>query len=245
MADLVTAMSRVFTGGKMTVFQATVDAVGQGVLTIHVNGGSFTDVPYIPGGFAPQTSPNIGDPCYVIGREDWGMLVIGKPAPGPERGSGDPQVIEWEPFTRSRSNNSGGWTAPPLDEVRIQPGDSGGSAAVFFFNVNDVAWPGDPLSTASFYLEVSNVDTYGQALDWAYVEIGLHSTATPGGTYTEMPNLNGSYKVPANAGMSQYIQIPLEWAGRLITGEAKGLYVRTEDFPMTISGPGTLRLTSL
>lgn len=242
MPDLATALAAMG-GGDMTIFQATVDAVGEGVATIHVNGGSFTDVPYLVGAFYPQFAPSIGDPCYVIGRKDWGMLVIGKPAPGPTRSGGDSQVVEWLPFTRSRANGGTSWTAPPLDVMRIAP--DGTQAAVYFFNPASSGWTYDALSTGSFYLDVSDIDTGGIGLDNAYVTIGLHATAAPGQAFAPLANLDADYRVNANGGFEGYVSIPLDWAARLLNGTAKGIYVRVQDFPMTISGPGTLRLTSL
>jgi hypothetical protein len=103
MPDLATALAGLYSGGDMTIFQATVDAVGQGVVTVHFNGGTFTDVPYLDMMITGHAWPSVGDACYVIGRKDWGMLVLGRPAPGPVRAGSDPVVALWEPVTVSSS----------------------------------------------------------------------------------------------------------------------------------------------
>jgi hypothetical protein len=76
----------------------------------------------------------------------------------------------------------------------------------------------------------------------AYIEMGLHSGG-PTEPLEIMPNLNTTIQV--HAGFSAWVPIPLDWAGRLVGGEAaKGIYLLTTDYQMTISGPGTIRLTS-
>jgi len=247
--DLSHVLAGVLGDKGASVFQATVDAVGEGVLTLHLNGGQFTEVPYLPGGWG-FASPNIGDICYVLAQKDWGIFAIGKPAPGPERSGDDSAVVTWDPFARARWNQeTGTWTIPSTDAMPIRPGTSSSSLAVYFFDLADIDWPGTAVGSASFYLELGPVDQSGAdadnpVFDNAYVEIGLTSSTGPNGVFTELPNLNAYYKRPAN-GSSEYVSIPLDWAGRLLAGEAHGVYVRTEDYPLTVSGPGTLRFTTL
>lgn len=241
MPDLVQALTGMFDGGDMTIFQATVDAVGQGVVTVHFNGGTFTDVPYLDMQVAGAIWPSIGDTCYVIGRKDWGLLVIGRPAPGPDRTTADGVVAEWNPYTMTRvRKDTGVQTVSTTGDVSITTGAQGYLAA-FHFDLADLpALPGTALATASFFLDMPSFENPG--VDYNYLEIGLHNVG-PGVPFAAMPNLNATYR--AYAGISQYVSIPLDWAGRLITGEAKGIYVLTDDYPAVISGPGTVRITSL
>jgi hypothetical protein len=241
MADLVKTLSSLYSGGDMTVFQATVDAVGTGVVTIHVNGGSFTDVPFLDS----YVNPAIGDACYVIGRKDWGMLVLGRPAEGPERSGGDGAVITWQPYARATYRSaSGTWAVPSSDVMSLQPGDASSIIGCYFYRISDIVVPATGLSTASFYLAVDTFDTGEVALDNAYLELGLFTNAAPtGGPLTMVANVNATYKVRRL--QSGYVSIPLDWASRLLNGSAKGIYVLSSDYPAQISGPGTARLTAL
>jgi hypothetical protein len=211
MPDLVAALASVFGGGDVTVFQATIDAVGTGVVTIHVNGGTFTDVPFIAGGFYPAAGPAINDRCYVIGRKGWGMVVLGKPASGPSRDPGS-------------------------DE-------SGFQQAVWFYTSGNPMPVGASLASASLNLGGSWTST--DAVDWDYVEIGLHASNPGDDSYlNKMANLSQTYRFPRTFALA-YFSIPLDWISRLINGTAKGIYAEALDYPITFTGSGELRLTTL
>lgn len=244
MPDLARVLEGVFSGGDMTIFKATVDEIGTGVVTVHSSGGTFTDVPWLSGGFYPADGPDIGMICYVIGREGWGMLVIGSPAPGPARSVADPVVTEFPPDSLWRWNTGTSWTAATGDEVSISAGDVS-SLAVFIFDFeNDLPpMPGTALSSAAFFLDMPSFDTGGGPATRNFLEIGLHSRYTPSGEFTALANLNTT--VQTYAGFSEYVSIPLDWAGRLITGAAAGIYVKALDYPCVVRGPGTVRMTSL
>lgn len=244
--DLPAALSALFSGGDVTIFKATVDAVDSfgGTLTIHANGGSFTDVPYLIGGW-PFSSPSINDITYVIGKKGWGMLALGMAAPSDREPVGDSSVFEWEPFARARWN-PGSWTVPPLDAMRVEASVTD-RAAVYFFNLSDLAaWPvGAEVGSLSLYLEIDNVTQDPEmARDNVYVRVGLHSTASPTGTLARMENLDAYYKLHTG-GSSGYFSAPLHWAANLLNGTAKGFYVDSPDLDLTVLGPATIRLTAL
>lgn len=252
MPDLVTALGGLFDGGDMTIFQATIDAVGEGVVTIHANGGTFTDVPFMQAGFYPALGPDIGDPCYVLGRKGWGMLCLGKPAAGPERAGGDPQIFNWLPHALANRNTgfntpNGTWLVPSDGQLSIGPDDptySTTSAGVWFYDRNDVVLPGVyTLGSASFYVEFTGVTQTDPPRDWFYYELGLHNNNGPTDpTFLPLANLTATYRVYGVT--AQYVSLPLDWAIRLLNGTAKGLYIKAFDTYMTLDGlAASLRLT--
>lgn len=251
MPDLITAMSRVFGSGDMTVFQAVVDAIGTGVVTIHLNGGTFTDVPYTTSAFFPAAGPSIGDPCYVLGRKGWGFLVFGKPAPGATRGSGDPQTYLWEPTTMgewkfsSHADFGNGLTVTGTQHSSPQDQPSMPTAIWFYTSGNPVPG-GAVLGSAAINLGGTWTQPLGgPAMDWDYTEIGLHNNApSDTGPLNKIAGLNQSNRFASTFPLS-FVGIPLDWANRLIAGTAKGIYVEALDFPMTFTGSGELRLTTL
>ena len=240
MADLSAVLASLGDSGAR-IFQAVVDAVGTGVVTIRANGGTFTDVPYMQAGFYPAAGPLIGDPCYVIAQENWGLLCLGKPAPGPDRDPSTGGTVFWEPFTMAKHVFIGStWTVSGSGDVSTDLG----SAAAFFFSTSSLTgMAGSGLATASFFLDSADFDSGEVAMDWNYLEVGLHANATPAGTLQKVADMKQTVKV--GRGFSQYVNIPLEWATRLIAGTAKGIYVQPEDYAATVSGPGTVRITEL
>jgi hypothetical protein len=249
MPDLVTALDALFDGGDMTSFQATVDAVGTGVVTLHVNGGTFTDVPYIAGGFYPQAAPAINDRCYVIGRKGWGLLVIGRPAAGPVRDpGGDAGTYIWEPTTlgiwQLNPRAEGGGFSVTGTQLTHPADETGYRQAVWFYTSGNPMPIAASLATASLNLGGSWSST--DQTDWDYVEIGLHGNlpSDPPGYLNKLANLSQTYRFPRTFALSYY-SIPLDWIGRLINGTAKGIYAEAQDYPLTFTGSGELRLTTL
>jgi hypothetical protein len=248
MPDLVAALASVFGGGDVTVFQATIDAVGTGVVTIHVNGGTFTDVPFIAGGFYPAAGPAINDRCYVIGRKGWGMVVLGKPASGPSRDPGSGGAYLWEPTTlgtwymNPRSDFGNGFASGGT-QLTHPADESGFQQAVWFYTSGNPMPVGASLASASLNLGGSWTST--DAVDWDYVEIGLHASNPGDDSYlNKMANLSQTYRFPRTFALA-YFSIPLDWISRLINGTAKGIYAEALDYPITFTGSGELRLTTL
>jgi hypothetical protein len=256
MPDLATALAGLYSGGDMTIFQATVDAVGQGVVTVHFNGGTFTDVPYLDMMITGHAWPSVGDACYVIGRKDWGMLVLGRPAPGPVRAGSDPVVALWEPVTlddwqRTAAYPGGHYVVASGGLQHATPDDGSpvhnDSAAVWFYS-GDPTPAGASLSTASIHLtgtwtQPGPFGPDNPAMDWSYFEIGLHSSPVGSSTFVPMENLNATARVSSSFDIQ--LSLSLDWMARLRNGTAKGIYVRMPDFPMVLSGSGELRLTTL
>lgn len=248
MPDFAAVLESLYSGGDVTIFQATVDEVGQGVVTIHANGGSFTDVPLVQGIDGPTGSVlGVGDPVYVIGRKGWGMLVFARPEPGPDRGGSDPQVATWPARARARWNSTtGAWTVPSADTMRlVNPGENA-DAAVFFYNLADVVMPAGSLATASVHVSFSSIDqsSSDMAVDWAYWQVGLVTNTGPTGAFAPLANLAVNGRV-SQAGGTADIPLPLDWASRLLAGSASGISVRSIDFPMTVGDSGTIRITTL
>lgn len=243
MADLPEALNRMFAGGDVTVFTAVVDAIGTGVVTIHYNGGTTEDVPWLSAAFFPAISPSIGVQVYVLARKDWGAIVIGSAAPGPERDPEDEVVTTWDPFTMATFNPvTGLWAVSTTGDMTALPGDTG-RVACFFLRLSDLPVPPADLATSSFLLDVPSFDSGIEAVDFDYLEFGLHANATPDGALVKVAGTASTIRV--YAGESEYVSIPLDWAERLMAGTAKGIYFAKPDYPTVISGPGTVRLTSL
>jgi hypothetical protein len=260
MPDLVNALEGMFDGGDTTIFQATIDAVGQGVVTIHFNGGTFTDVPYLATGFSAGVgigSPAIGGKCYVIGRKGWGLLVIGEPAPGPSRGGSSSQTFLWDPFTLATYNEAtGAWTVPTDGRLVLQTdADTGVPSVVgaFFYRMTELGTHPTVmnLATASLLFSVPAIDFKGLAADNAYISVGLINNATPSGPLSKLSNpINPSSSIYSTsfriyAGEVGFFTIPLAWGNALLSGLATGIFFSAEDYPPTISGGGTVRLTTL
>lgn len=251
MPDLAQVLNELYSGGDMTIFQAVVDAVGTGVVTVHVNGGTFANVPYLQAGFLPASGPAVGDACYVIGRKRWGMLVIGKPAAGAARSAGNPQTHVWAPsvlttWSVTASYPAGHFVVSGTGNLVTDP-DS--STAVWFYATTGVTWPaGSALSTASIRLTGSwtqpgPIGPGNPARSQSFLTLGLHNSTSPTGTFTPIAELSRTYAVPAT--FDGLYAIPLDWASRLLAGTATGLYVASQDFPQTFTGSGELRLTTL
>lgn len=253
MPDLPTVLNTLFSGGDMTVFQATIDAVGTGVVTVHVNGGTFTDVPYIDHGvMLGGAFPSIGDQVYVLGRRGWGMICLGRAPAGPDRAVADPQTINWAPYALASRNTrvttpNGTWLIPSDGSLAISPDNPDGSATsagVWFYRRSEVVLPATyTLSSASFYVSFTGVTQVTPPLDWFYYELGLHSNDGPTDpAFLPLANLTQSFRVHGVTG--QYVSLPLDWAVRLLNGTAKGLYIKALDTDMTVDGlAASLRLT--
>lgn len=252
MADIVNALEGMFDGGDMTIFQATIDAVGQGVVTINYNGGTFTDVPYLATGFSAGVgigAPTVGMSCYVVGRKGWGLLVLGNPAPGPSRSGSVSQTFLWNSYTLATYNlATGSWTVPVDGRLVLRTDDSTGLASVdgaFFFRLSELGTHPTVmnLATASVLFTVPDIDFKGLAADTAYIEMGLLTNPAPSGVISKISGQVQTVRI--YIGESGYFTIPLSWGDKLLSGEAGGIYFHAQDFPPVISGGGTVRLTTL
>lgn len=250
MPGLPDALEAMFADGGATIFKATVDAIDSlnGTCTIHANGGNFTEVPVLAS--ANYWGLDIGDVVYVIGRKGWGMICLGQALPSDRPPIGDSSVYTWGPTSLARWNASPAtWTVPSTDEVALTPTIPERSA-VYFFNPSDLAaagWPtGASLASLSFLLGVKNlVQNPEMAVDYSYVTIGLHSSASPSGTFAPMANLSAEFRVPMS-GFSGFVSVPMDWFARLLNGTAKGIYVRPSyDHALTVYGDADLRVTAL
>lgn len=260
MADLAATLTDLFSGGDMTIFQAVVDEVGQGVVTLDYNGGTFEDVPFLdyafplaPPDFLVQT-PAVADQVYVIGRKNWGLLVIGKAAPGPTRGTGAGMTYEWAPWTLATYNvATHAWTVPGTDQLVLQTSDTTGLSSVegaFFFDPADITGFVDTgaFSSLNFRLRTPDIDFKGLAADTAYMTVGLHANATPAGVYAPVFGSGGAAMTTTfevYIGHDAFKPLPLTWAAKLISGDAKGLWFSSQDFPPVVGGPGTIEITTL
>lgn len=248
MPDLAQLLSSLGDSGAK-IFSATVDDVTDGSVTIRANGGTFTKVPYLPSGFYPALNPEIGDACYVIGQENWGMLVLGRPATGDVEPLPDPSLFQLDAVTLARWN-PGSWTVSTTGYSDIQPG--GSQAAAFFYNFNTLTSDQAAaietinqrgLSTAAIFLAVPGFVQGEVAHDTTPLNLALHNSGSP---------LTNFYPVAGNPvwfdpyeGFAAYYSIPLDWATKLIQGQAHGIYVTSDRDVATVGGPGTLRFTSL
>lgn len=248
MPDLPTALAGMFDGGDMTIFQAVVDEIGSGVVTLHANGGQFEDVPYVDHGLMEGVVfPSIGDHVYVIGRKGWGMLVLGRAAPSDRPPPGDNATYEFATAVIGDYDfGTATWTVPLSDVMEITPG-AGTNKGAFYFHDIGGSLPGETVASASFLLGTGPFDTYGIGVDWAYVTLGLFQSTTdyPSAAPTLVAGMTASYRRNANDDQDGYVSIPLEWANRLLADTAIGICVLSEDYPGTVHGPGTLRLTTL
>lgn len=166
MADLAKVLSDL-SGNGTTIFQAVVSALGTGVVDLTYNGGTYTAVPYIAGGFAPATGPAVGNQVYVIGRKDWGGLVIGKAPTGPTRTVAAVTADDWDPYALAAYNlSTKGWTIAGGDLVLAPAaGSSLGSLAVAFFRPVDTPFTAaSALGTATVHLGVTSVAIPDDAL---------------------------------------------------------------------------------
>lgn len=248
MADLVAALDSLFDGGDMTIFQAVVDEIGSGVVTLHANGGQFEDVPFIEREvFSGAAYPSIGDHVYVIGRRGWGMLVIGRASPSDREPPTDSATSEFATAVIGDYNfATATWTVPLSDVMAITPSEGANKGAFYFHNLVG-AVPVESIATASFYLGTGPFDTGGVATDYVYILLGLFSstTATPSAPPQFVTGYEASYRVLANSSQEKYVSIPLSWATKLVTGDASGISVTSPDYPGVVHGPGTIRLTTL
>jgi hypothetical protein len=183
MPDLGALLGQMLGDTGTSIFQAVVDAVGTGVVTIRLNGSTFTDVPYVTSAFYPATAPAINDRCYVLAQKDWGMVVIGKPAPGAVRG-GAALASTSGNRTRPASGTSTRSSNPPpssrrRSRRRLLPTGPGRAVqttiAVWHYLMSGNPLPGgSTVATASLML--SGSWTSDGSSDWDYVEIGLYSS---------------------------------------------------------------------
>lgn len=257
MPDLVSALAGMFDGGDMTIFQAKVSAVGTGVVTLSYNGGTFTDVTYMaygfPNAFGEAGLPVVNDNCYVIGRKDWGLLVLGRAAVGPSRSVSSGQQFSWSPYTLGTyRTDTQAWTVPLNGMLGLQTDDATGLASVlggYFFRRSDLlGYPtGGTIELAAFEFiyRVESIDFKGLASDYSTMIIGLMSNAAPAGAITMLDTYTYSLSRQIRVGDNGYVPLPLGWASKLLSGEAKGIYLSPENFPPVISGAGGVRLTIL
>jgi hypothetical protein len=254
MPDLGALLGQMLGDTGTSIFQAVVDAVGTGVVTIRLNGSTFTDVPYVTSAFYPATAPAINDRCYVLAQKDWGMVVIGKPAPGAVRGGGSAGVYLWEPDQTGEWNFSTHSNPPTqfsatLTQTIAPYGTGSGQSTTHEYAIWHYLMSGNPLpggsTVATASLMLSGSWTSDGSSDWDYVEIGLYSSnLTDLGDLVKVPGASATYRFPTVWGPA-YSSIPLDWIDQLAAGTAKGIYLQTLGFPLTLTGSGELRLTTL
>lgn len=216
-----------------SIFQAKVTALGTGVVTVSYSGGTFTDVPYMT-----HYTPVVNDQVYVAAQENWGLLCLGKPAPGPVRTPAATSDRTWDPDTLYLYNRATGtWAAQVTDEVTLTPGADTGIDAVYFFDPADHgALPGTGLAGAAFLLEVPV--TAGAYLTLAPV---LNVSATGALQYDS--DLATTYRVADT--QNGYVALPLALASGLIAGTLHGIGIHAEDALASLAGASTLRMTFL
>lgn len=244
MPDLAQTLEGMFTGGDVSIVQAKAVLVAQGVATVEINGGTFTDVPYLTANYGGgQTYPSNSQTVYVIARRNWGMLIIGSPAPGPPRSISSGSTVLWLPTVlASYFPSSSGWSVSSDDQL---PVDSG-SQAVEIYNVsNRPPLPGTGMSGAGFAINLLSAESGGFLGGGAYLNVGLHANATPAGPLAPVAGTTEQV-VFLNVNDPQYLPIPLDWASRLVAGTAKGIYVRASgDFDINQITLGALQLAFL
>jgi hypothetical protein len=245
-------------GQGATVFQATVGAVTGSTASIVVSGGTFTEVPYILGTYGDNGAifgPVIGQQVYVLGQENWGMVIIGAAA-GANRdvavgqtGTMDPSSIGSWTYSTTYPNGrfaaaGGGGT------MHLEPNPGGGriDTALWFYDLGAQQIPGGTLSAVTFLLDVGAVDMSRPgvvASDSAYITMGLtdnYGLTDP--ALQLIPNFSASFRINTFPGITQ-LTLPLLWGSKLLNGTATGVYLQSQDYPMDLDLSGTLTLSIL
>lgn len=258
MPDLGAVLAGALGGGTgATMITATVEDVGFGVATVSFNGGTFEDVPYLKGDWAPS----FGELVYVIAQKNWGMFILGAPeTPTTRLPPGSTQVV-WAPTGFAQwqnvmpyNNGAFSWRTDMLDIIQAydtpQYSDEYGtyppeiSSGLWFYGAVPPAIAAmSAISKAeiSLHWNVNNQDGYGQLV--------LHNNTGPTGTF--QPLLDQILTVRTDiwemGDPDHYVPIPLTWINKLRTGEAKGvsLYGPGSAGFVEQGGPGFIRVTSM
>ena len=245
MPDLAVALAGMFSGGDVSIVQARTTAIGQGVATVDINGGEFTDVPYMMANYGGgQQFPSNNQTVYVIARRNWGMLIIGAPAPGPTRSVSSGTAILWPPSVLANYHLAGSWWEVSSDDQMSINGTDNWAVEIFS-NTDRPALPATGLSGAGFEINVLSAESGGFMSGGAYMTAGLFTNPAPSGALVTIADA-GEQHFYRDINDPIYMPIPLDWASRLVAGTAKGIYVHLDgEYDYATITLGELQLTFL
>lgn len=245
--DLGTTMQSLFSGEGARMLKATVAAVGTGVCTVTINGGQFTDVPYLRG-----LVPAVNDQVYVVAQEGWGMFVLGAPATPAARVTTAEKTTTLAPSTlaiwRVRpSTPTGAWVIPTDALLYVTPGDSASqvSQAAWFYT-QPVTLGFATITSAKLWIEAGEILGVDPDTGFAYVNVFLHANTTPAGTFAPENAADQmlTFRVTPNDG-GRYVPIPISWVRRMVAGTARGIAVSSVRESLYLVGHGNIQVTGL
>lgn len=216
-------------GQGATLVKGKVTAVSTGRLTVEVNGGEFTRVPYMQGGWTPAVDEQV----YLLAQQGFGMLALGSPVipdadaalPATTTATVDPDTVgNW-------SARAQAWTVP-LDGILTQADPYALTGAWFYDTADFSAWTTQALATVEMQLEVVS-GTPQLAL--------LRNQALTGDPDT----YSGPLPVTATLGAVEWVPLPLSWGADLISGAATGIAATSQSYEAVLDLHGSIRLTSL
>lgn len=235
MADLATVLNGL-AGQGASLVKGTIDSVQVGTLTVQINGGTFTRVPYLRGGWVPAP----GQQVYLLAQKGWGMFAVGSPADAPAPADLPAQAVATiEPMTMSNWQVSavwpqGHWVDLTGDLVQTSKYVSAG---VWFYEGADLA--------ASPVGGLSRLEMQIQAEEGEFVELALHSSPAPAaGTVLQLlDEPSRTYRL--TPGEITRIGLPLHWGGLLNSNDALGIVARSDTYDARLFGYGELYFTGV
>lgn len=232
MAELVDVLGGLG-GPAAQLSKGQVTAVSTGALTIQVNGGTFTNVPYLKGSWAPA----VNDIVYLLNQSGFGMICLGSPVtssaatpwPAPTILTVTPSTVaNWQIST---TYPAGAWSVPG-DGTLVQAKGNQSSGAWFYAASDLSAWGSTKLGKVEMQLDVAS----------GTPQLSLHRNASPVGT---LDSYAGPLTVSQTAGTTAWVSLPLSYGYDLLSGAAKGLVATSQSFDALMPASGTIRLTSL
>lgn len=220
-------------GEGATLLRGRITAVSTGALTVLINGDEVGRVGYLKGAWIPD----VGEEIFLLNQAGFGMLALGSPvlpaAPGalPEQLTlgADPVVLaEWRVTPAAPD---GVWVATGTGQL-TQLRNFQSSGAWFYDAADFASWADTALSRVEMEVTVLS----------GVPELVLHRTAS---TAEALETYGSSVTLSLTPGIASWVSLPLAWGRDLLSGEAKGVAVSSQQFDAVLDLSGSLRFTSL
>jgi len=216
-----------------TLVRGRITAVSTGALTVLINGDEVGDITYLKGAWIPS----VGEEVFLLNQAEFGMLALGAPVLPAASGTEpdqitfgvDPTVLaDW----RVNPATPAGVWAPSATGVLTQSRDFQ-SSGVWFYDPTDFAsWADEALSRVEIELTLIS----------GIPELVLHRNT---GTTAPLDAYAGPLPLSLTPGIATWVPLPLAWGRDLLSGAAKGVAARSQQFDAVLDLSGSLRFTTL
>lgn len=227
MADKLAGLLSRLGGEGATLVRGRISAVSTGALTVLINGDEVSKIGYLKGSWIPK----VGEEVFLLNQANFGMIALGAPvmpdAPGTLPAQ---QTLNVTPSALANWSGSA-WVVSGTG-VLTQAKDFQSSGAWFYNAADFVPWATTALSRVEIQLTpLSGIP-----------ELTLHRNASVG---APLDAYEGPLTLNLTPAVAQWVPLPLSWGRDLLSGAAKGVALRSQQFDAVMDLSGSLRFTSL